>query len=240
MRTNLVRCTLLLGLASLFMFGARPIYSQQNDPIENGVPVNIFRQPKPTRRSSPKARPVDKAPLLKLEWRLYKVLADGSDQEAGQDTFERGDRLRLLVRTNQAGYLYVVYQKSPGSPGEVIFPDFKLNYGSSSVYRGAEFVLPSNCPVKTSRRDCAIFLTSSAEPEIFHLLFSRDPFTDLPNSASDANQTISPETLEKLMNDSGQTLKPQRGSTPFSQILVNINTSDNEDIIAKIVVDKRP
>jgi hypothetical protein len=240
MRLNLVRCTLLLGLASSFVFGARPIYSQQNDPLEVGVPVSIIRQTKPTRRPGSKGKPVDRAPLLKLEWRLYKVLADGSERETGQDTFQRGDRLRLSVRTNQDGYLYVIHQQSAASLGEVIFPDSKLNYGRSLAYKSEEFLLPSNCPVKMLRRDCAVILTSSAEPEIFHLFFSRDPFIDLPDSASDANQSISPEILEKLRNDSGQNLKPQRGSTPFSQILVNINTRDNEDIIAKIVVDKKP
>lgn len=241
MRPNLVRCTLLLVLACGFTFGARPTFSQQGDPLEVGVPVSIFRQTKPTRRRpSSKGKPVDRAPLLKLEWRLYKVLGDGSEQEAAQDSFQRGDRIRLSVRTNQDGYLYVVHQSSPASPGEVIFPDSRLNYGNSSVYKSEEFVLPSNCPVKISRRDCALILTSSADAESFHLFFSRDPFKDLPNSASDETRNISPEILEKLTNDSGQTLKAQRGSTPFSQILVNINTRDNEDIIAKIVLDKRP
>src|SRR5215213_795694 len=238
MRQNVVRCTLLLVLACAFTFGACPAFSQQNDPLEVGVPVSIIRRTKPTRRSSSKGKPVDRAPLLKLEWRVYKVLADGSEKEAAQDSFQRGDRIRLSVRTNQDGYLYVVHQNSPTSPGEVIFPDSRLNYGNSSVYKSEEFVLPSNCPVKISRRDCALILTASGDSETFHLFFSRDPFIDLPNSASDATQSISPETLEKLMNDSGQTLKAQRGSTAFSQILVNINTRDNEDIIAKIVLDK--
>jgi hypothetical protein len=221
------------------MLGALPVFAQQDDPLGNGVPVFIFRQPKPTRRSSPKNKPVDRAPLLKLEWRLYTVLEDGSEQEAAQDSFKPGERMRLSVRTNQDGYLYVIHQTSATSPGEIIFPDSKINYGNSSVYKSEEFILPSNCPVKTPRRDCSVTLTSSPNPEIFHVFFSRDPFVDLPNSASDSNQTISPETLEKLRNDSGQTLKPQRGSTPFSQILININTRDNEDIIAKIVVEKR-
>lgn len=237
MRLNLVRCAQLLVLAGTFAFEARPVFSQ--DIMGAGVPVSIFRQEKPTRRSSSKGKPVERAPLLKLEWRLYKVLADGSEEETRLDTFRRGDRLRLGVRTNQDGYLYVIHQRSPRSPGEVVFPDSKLNNGSSSVYRSEEFVLPSNCPVKISRRDCALILSSSAGEEIIYLFFSRDPFIDLPASASDA-ESVSAETLEKLMNDSGQDLRPQKGSTPFSELLVNINTRDNEDIIKKLVFDKRP
>ncbi len=240
MRLNLVRCTLLLVLAGSFVFEARTVFSRQGDLLGGGVPVSIFRKPKPTRRSSSKGKPVERAQLLKLEWRLYKVLADGSEEEASLNTFRRGDRLRLGVRTNQDGYLYVIHQKSPASPGEVVFPDSKLNNGSSSVYKSEEFVLPSNCPVKISRRDCALILASATGEEIIYLFFSRDPFIDLPASASDANESISPETLEKLMNDSGQDLRPQKGSTPFSELLVNINTRDNEDIIKKVVLRKQP
>ncbi len=240
MRLNLVRCTLLLVLAGTFALKARPVFSQQSDVLGAGVPVSIFRNPKSTRRTSSKGKPVERAPLLKLEWRLYKVLANGSEEETSLDTFRRGDRLRLAVRTNQDGYLYVIHQRSASSPGEVVFPDSKLNNGSSSVYKSEEFVVPSNCPVKISRRDCALILTPSAGQEIIYVFFSRDPFIDLPASASDATESISPETLEKLMNDSGQDLKPQKGSTPFSELLVNINTRDNEDIIKKLVLDKRP
>lgn len=240
MRLNLVRCTLLLVLAGAFAFEARPVFSQQSDPLAFGVPVTIFRRPKPTRRSSPKGKPVERAPLLKLEWSLYKVSEDGSEEETGQRTFKRGERLRLLVRTNQDGHLYVIHQKAPGSPGEVIFPDSKLNNGSSSVYKSEEFMLPSNCPVKISRRDCALILTSSPDEEILHLFFSRDPFKDLPDSASYRTESISPEILEKLMDDAGKDISPQKGSTPFSQLLVNINPRDNEDIVKKVVLEKRP
>jgi hypothetical protein len=241
MRLNLVRCTLLLLFAGTFAFEAPPVFSQQSDPLAIGVPVTIFRRAKPTRRSSPKSKPVERAPLLKLEWRLYKVNADGSEQETEQETFKRGDRLRLAVRTNQDGYLYVIHQRSSTSPGEVVFPDSKVNNGSSSVYRSEEFVLPSNCPVKISRRDCALILTSSAGEEIIYLFFSRDPFTDLPGSAYDATESISPETLEKLVNDSSEKdLKPQKGSTPFSELLVNMNTRDNEEIVKKVMLGKRP
>ena len=237
MQLNLVRCALLL--ACLFTFAAHPVFSQQSDPLGVGVPVSIIRQTKATRRPSSKTKPVERAQLLKLEWRLYKVLADGSEAEAAPETFHRGDRLRLSVRTNQAGYLYVIHQTAPASPGAVVFPDSRLNNGSSAIYKSEEFVLPSNCPVKISRRDCSLILTSGG-PELFHLLFTRDPVINLPSSASDATGPISADTLEKLKNDSGQILKPQKGSTPFSQLLVNINTKDNEDIIETVVLNKRP
>ena len=239
MRVNM-STRLLLVLAGLFAFAAAsggPAFSQQSDVLNNGSEVMIFRKAK-VDRAAHKNRPVEKVLLLKLEWGLHKVSANGSDEETGERTFKSGDRVRLAVRTNQDGYLYVIHQKSPSSPGVVIFPDAAINYGSSQVGKTEELVLPSNCPVNISRRDCSVVLTFSNSEELFHLFFSREPFTDLPNSASDATNSIPATLLEKLKNESGQILRKQKGSTPFSELLTNINTKDNEDIMETITLTK--
>ena len=74
-------------------------------------------------------------------------------------------------------------------------------------------------------------LTFSGSVELFHLFFTREPFADLPLSASGTTESIPARLLEKLKNESGQILRKQKGSTPFSELLTNINTKDNEDII---------
>ena len=240
MRVNLSGGRVLLVLACLFAFAAAPggpAFSQQSDVLGVGSPVSIVRKVK-VDRVSHKPRPVEKALLLKLEWRLQKVSANGSDEETGKRTFNNGDRVRLSVRTNQDGYLYVIHQKSPSSPGVVIFPDSAINYGNSQVGKSEELVLPSNCPVNISRRDCSVILTFGDSEELFHLFFTREPFTDLPNSASDATNSIPATLLEKLKNESGQILRRQKGSTPFSELLTNINTKDNEDIMETITLTK--
>ena len=241
MRVNLFRRRVLLVLASLFVIAASlgpAAFSQQSDPLGAGLPISIFRRAKSDRRTSAKPRPVEKAPLLKLEWRLNKVAANGSDEETAERTFNSGDRIRLAVRTNQDGYLYAIHQKSKTSPGVVIFPDSAINYGNSRVDRGEEFILPSNCPVNISRRDCSMVLTFSSGEELLHLFFTREPFNDLPISASDATESIPATLLEKLKNESGQVLRRQKGSTPFSELLTNINTKDNEDIMETITLTK--
>lgn len=238
MRVNLFRYWLLLILICLL--SAATAFSQQSDPLGIGVPVSIVRKAKPDRRATHKApKPVERAPLLKLEWRLNKVSADGSDGETPQRTFRRGDRLRLSVRTNQDGYLYVVHQKSPDSPGVVIFPDSRINYGDSRIDKSEEFVLPSNCPIHVARRDCAVVLTFSGDEELFHLFFTREPFSKLPGSASEAVEAIPAEVLKSLEGGSGQILRRQKGSTEFSELLTNINTNDNEDIMETIILKRQ-
>jgi hypothetical protein len=44
--------------------------------------------------------------------------------------------------------------------------------------------------------------------------------------------------LEKLEKESGQILRRQKGSTPASELLTNINPKDNEDIMETITLTK--
>jgi hypothetical protein len=227
------------GLFAVAGFCQRPVFAQSVDPLTVDRPVTIVRKAKPNRRRVRRTKPVVKAVLLKLEWRVYKVRDDGSQQETSPlAVFHTGDRLRVSVRTNQNGYLYIVHQPSPNSPGQIIFPDSRLNNGSNVVSRNQEFVLPSNCPADIEPRDCALIVTPPAGQELFHLVFTRDPFTDLPNSAAEATGGIPPEALIRMKSQSGQVLKRVQGSTPLSFLVTNTNTKDNEDIFETLVLNK--
>lgn len=227
------------GLCAIGGICERSAFAQNVDPLTVDRPVTITRKPKPNRRPVRRTKPVVKAVLLKLEWRVLKVRDDGSQEETSPlAVFHTGDRLRVSVRTNQDGYLYIVHQTSPNAPGQIIFPDSRLNNGSNVVSKGQEFVLPSNCPPDIERRDCALIVTPPAGQELFHLVFTRDPFTDLPNSAAEATGGIPPETLLKMKSSSGQVLKRVRGITPLSVLVINTNTKDNEDIFETLVLNK--
>jgi hypothetical protein len=210
----------------------------QSNPLVDDRPVTVQRKPKPNRKKRVKPVAV-KAPLLKLQWRVLKVAEDGSDQETSPIAmFHTGDRLRLAVKTNQDGFLYIVHQSSPTSPGQIIFPDSRLNEGRNDVRKYQEIILPSNCPPGMKPRDCALPVMPPAGREVFTLVFTRDPIIDLPNSATEAGGGIPVETLVKLKADSGQTLKRIKGSTPLSVLVVNTNTRDNEDIFETLVLNK--
>jgi hypothetical protein len=217
------------------------VLAQGSNPLVDDRPVKIQRKTKPNRvkRTTRRRVAVVQAPLLKLQWRVLKVADDGSDQETSPVAkFHTGDRLRLAVQTNQDGYLYIIHQSSPTSPGQIIFPDSRLNGGRNDVGKYQELILPSNCPAGLARRDCALPVMPPAGQEVFTLVFTRDPITDLPNSATEAGGGIPVETLLKLKADSGQTLRRIKGSTPLSVLVVNTNTRDNEDIFETLVLNK--
>jgi hypothetical protein len=69
-------------------------------------------------------------------------------------------------------------------------------------------------------------------------VFTRDPITDLPNTAAESTGGIPVETLLKLRADSGQTLRRIKGSTPLSVLVINTNTKDNEDIFETLLLNK--
>jgi len=244
-KSVLYRSTLLV-LAGLFVLvqAETRLVSGQSNQLVDDRPVTIVRKEKSNRKvvRPPKRRRqvvVQKAPLLKLEWRVLRIRDDGSPEETSPlAVFHVGDRLRLAVKTNQNGYLYVIHQESPTQPGQIIFPDSRVNGGRNDVSRGQEYVLPSNCPVGMSARDCALIVTPPAGQELFTLVFTRDPFTDLPNTAAEAGGGIPVAALIKLKSSSGQTLRRIKGSTPLSVLVVNTNTKDNEDIFETLVLNK--
>jgi Domain of unknown function (DUF4384) len=232
----------LATLTAPILFADHAALGQTGNPLIDDRPVKIQRKTKPNRvrRPTTRRRPaVVQAPLLKLQWRVLKVRDDGTDEETSPlAVFHTGDRLRLAVKANQDGYLYIIHQESPTSPGQIIFPDSRLNSGRNDVGKYQELVLPSNCPLGISRRNCALTVVPPAGREVFTLVFTRDPIVDLPNTASEATGGIPVETLVKLKAASGQTLRRIKGSTPLSVMVVNTNTRDNEDIFETLVLNK--
>jgi len=232
----------LIMLISAFVSSGLIGLAQGGNPLIDDRPVKIERKAKANRSpKKPRKRRqvVEQAPLLKLQWRVLKVRDNGTDEETSPlALFHVGDRLRLAVRTNQDGYLYIIHQASPSSPGQIIFPDSRINGGRNDVGKQQELILPSNCPPGTSPRDCALAVAPPAGREVFTLVFTRDPITDLPNTAAESTGGIPVETLLKLRADSGQTLRRIKGSTPLSVLVVNTNTKDNEDIFETLLLNK--
>jgi hypothetical protein len=233
-----------IGSIALLVPGEIVSSGQKTNPLEDprpDKPVNITRKQKPNRkpRRARKPQAVERAPLLALEWRVFKVKDDSSQEETSPlAVFHAGDRLRLGVKTNQNGYLYIIHQASPTQPGQIIFPDSRVNGGRNDVARNQQFILPSACPAEIKPRDCALIVRPPAGKEVFTLIFTRDPMTDLPNSATEAQGGIPVDVLIKLKNDSGQTLRRLKGSTVQSVLVINTNTRDNEDIFETLLLNK--
>jgi Domain of unknown function (DUF4384) len=222
----------LMGLSEIIAL------AQKNGSLVDDRPVSVTRRPKANRKRKVR-RAVVKTTLLKLEWRVLKVRDDGSAEETNpRGIFHNGDRLRLAIKTNQNGFLYIIHQASPTSPGQIIFPDSRVNDGRNDVSKLQEVILPSNCPTGMKARDCALVVIPPAGLELFTLVFSRDPIINLPDSAMDASGGITVEALTKLRAGSGQILDHAQGSSIYSVLVTNQNTKDNEDIFETLPLKK--
>jgi hypothetical protein len=239
---------LMIGSLLLpFMLPAPQAWAQV-DSVTYDKPVTVERKEKP-RRTPRKPRPkptpkrpkyVEKVLLLAVQFRVMKVSSDGTMQETNAvlNTFFAGDRLRLAVKANQDGYIYIIHQKSKDADGQIIFPDSRVNNGRNFVTKNQELILPSNCPSGIRPADCVIPVLGPAGQEYFTIIFSRDMLLDLPNQAAVAGGVIRPQIIQRLMDESGQALEQVKGDTTYAIKLVNINTKDNEEIIKTLVLNK--
>jgi hypothetical protein len=225
--------------------------------------VTIVRVEKKSRTNYKKSnikQPVKKTvvktvqvPLLAAQLRLLNVGDDNRENELDPSTrFASDARLRMSIKTNQTGYLYVIHQASPEADGEIIFPTTLVNNGSNLVKANIEYILPKNCPTKyiAEPRDCALRLLpfGEAPQEYFTLIFTRDSLVDLPSDANKKQRVsvadlmsagkISAKTMIDLIEDSNQDLVSQQGDTTFAMRIVNINPKDNEEIIETFVLNK--
>ncbi|HEY0544232.1 MAG TPA: DUF4384 domain-containing protein [Pyrinomonadaceae bacterium] len=233
-------------LLPLLLFAPR--LAAQVDSVTYDKPVTVERKEKPRRRMRrPRPKPtrqrpkiVEQVPLLAVQYRILKVEPDGTMQETNADlnTFFAGDRLRLAVKANQDGYLYIIHQTSKDANGQIIFPQSRVNGGQNYVTRNQELILPSSCPPGTKPADCALPVLPPAGQEYFTLIFSRDMLLDLPNQAAEAGGLIKPSVIEQLLSESGQSLERKPGDTKYAIRLVNVNTKDNEEIIKTLVLNK--
>ncbi|HVE57367.1 MAG TPA: hypothetical protein VNB22_11110 [Pyrinomonadaceae bacterium] len=219
--------------------------------------VTIVRVEKKSRRNykKPTVKKVVRTvqvPLLAAQLRLLSVDKEGKETEVNPiAAFTTNDRLRMSIKANQTGYLYVVRQASPEADGEIIFPTTLVNNGSNLVKANIEYVLPRNCPKEyvPEPRDCALqlFPYDQSPQEYFTLIFTRDSLVDLPNDVKNSRVSlanlmsagkIEAKTMIDLIEDSGQDLVSQQGDTPFAIRIVNINPKDNEEIIETFVLSK--
>ncbi|HEY0429879.1 MAG TPA: hypothetical protein VGC76_19000 [Pyrinomonadaceae bacterium] len=240
----------------------RPKAKPATKKIDYTRKVTIVRVEKKSRKNYKKTtvarkntKPIVKriqVPLLAVQFRLVLVSPDGSEAEANPlASFTERDRLRLSIKANQAGFLYIIRQRSQDEDGEIIFPTSLVNNGSNLVAANTEYVLPFNCPkdVIPDPRDCSLtlFPADVSPQEYFTLIFTRDQLVDLPNDVKNTRVSlanlmsagkIEPKTLVDLIEDSNQDLVSQMGDTPFAVRIINVNANDNEEIIETFVLNK--
>ena len=235
----------LSGFLLTLLLSSGHTATAQND-WNNVVPVVRQDKGRPPRTSRPKPKkrsPVvrEQLRLLSVQWRILNVGANGSTTEVNpMTTFNPGDRLRLAVKTNQDGFLYIIHQGRADQPGQILFPDSRINSGRNNVKRGIEYIVPSGCPPEVPAAACSYAVNSASPQEQFTVVFSRDAMLELPKDATEITGEIKPEALMELGAKSGQRLSdPKTGDSDFSVRITNLNRNDNEEIIVPYTLRKR-
>lgn len=244
MRVLILTRPVLLAAAAVFLITAS---LAQESSLVWDRPVTVKRVAKPKRIVQPR-RKVQQVPLLTLQWRVLKRAPDGIGIETNPNTiFHTGDRLRLAVKANQDGYLYIIHH-SEGQDGTIIFPDSRINNGENFIKKDDEYLLPAYCPTPEfdDPKDCWWRMMPPAGREEFTVIFSRDMITNLPNQVRESGGVIKERLIEELKAGSHQTLKrtsrpalkPSEGGGAGRYItwVSNTNTNDNEELIETIVL----
>lgn len=239
--------SLVLTICGFFSVEA---VSAQDDPLRDDRPVVVTRVKKKNRtRTAPKKKYTppkklkvneDYVQLMSLIAQLYKVDNFNTNIPVNpftQQTF--GTRLRIAIKPNQEGYLYIIYQRSESDEGLIIFPSPSINDGNNYVGANQEYIVPSNCK-DVPGINCVLPVMPPVGTEIFTFIFSRDRVDDLPNDAEAASKVrLTPQEIFQFYRESGQRLcESQLKEVPNAIKIVNTNTKDNEEIIKTFFLNK--
>lgn len=200
----------------------------------------IRRRPTIAKRLPRTTPTVERVPLLTLQWRILKFRQDGSQEEANPGlTFTPDDRMRIAVKANQDGYLYIIRQSAPDQDGELIFPDKRINDGKNFVAKNQEIFFPSDC--RNIDYPCWYIPQGTSGADLYTLILSRDEVEELPNTAEEGSAvTLKPDEIVALKKASAQQITRGQGlfNSRYSIWIRNNNTEDNEEIIETVYVNR--
>lgn len=245
-------CCIAMPAALLIPAGAVSRTSSQKASGSSSVwteETRVERKTKPNRRARRPRPKIEKVRLLTLEYRVLKRAQDGSAVEANPITlFHAKDRVRVSIKANQDGYLYIINQTEDQTgkvidPPHLIFPDSRIKDGQNFVKMNEEILLPGFCsPGYDDHGVCWWRMNDKAGSEVVILIFSRDLITDLQDNT--AAGVVKPSYIAQLKASSEQRvrktskpdLSPSQGGGAGRYItwVTNTNTKDNEELIERI------
>ena len=225
--------------------------AQSSDPsLVWTAPTTIKRRP--PKKPQPKAHPIPpktvSAPLLTLRWQVLTKGTDGKERAVDPKTFvfHDKDKLKLAVKVNQAGYLYVIgHTESPDGSKIVDTPVLIFN-GHNYVAKDEEILIPDNCDpeFRDDQNKCWYEMTPPAGRQVVTLIFSRDQIENLPTATTGKGIPIDASVLNQLRSDSPKSshrpwTSPSAGSVLKGQFITaawNPNKDDNEELVEQIVL----
>jgi hypothetical protein len=169
---------------------------------------------RPAAKSRP--RPVRiKAPLLTMRWQFF-VAGEETNEESidpSRRTFVDGELVRIAVRVNQSGYVYVINHTVKRDNS--IEGPFLISRGQYEIRKDQQLVLPLVCP-ESNRIDGKCWWRTKSPPgrEVITIIFSRDEIEEWKDLDADTEDSPvsesliyavsreSPETNRKLLKGS--------------------------------------
>ncbi|MDX2150171.1 MAG: DUF4384 domain-containing protein [Bryobacteraceae bacterium] len=144
---------------------------------------------------------------LGLRYSVLKYAGDDGDVEVDTDmVFRAGDRVRLAVQTNDAGYLYVVMRGSSGN-WKILFPAVEINETDNRVERGKSYMIPRSTRFIFDEQagDEQLFVVLSRQPEpdfdqlITHLATGGgSPRKEEPKQVMLAKNTVDDSLIQRV------------------------------------------
>jgi hypothetical protein len=245
-RFAFLTCALLTGLIAVISGpasaqGDTPSWNK-NIPKPTPKPTPHPSKPPPRHTTTRRTPPPPAGPLLSVQFRIFKVNDNNSQVEVSPLTvFNKGDRLRIAMKSSEDVYLYVIHQQAPSTDGQLYFPDSRINNGQNFIPKNVEAVVPSACPPGTPAQLCGYTVDATAGQEVFTMIFTRNPSVDLLEKASGGiNSALKPEVLEAYANSLNQKLDTSgRADSVFGRMVRNLNPKSNDKIIVRYVLNKR-
>ncbi len=161
---------------------------------------------------APVSRPASEVPLVQAAYTplglKYSILRrEGADwTEVSPDSvFHSGDRIRLRVEVNAAGYLYVISRGSSGT-WKPLFPSAEVAQGDNRADMGKSYDIPSGY---------VFTFDEQAGQEKLFIVFSRQPEPNLEGLIYSLSSGQKP----------AEPARPSGGKVLLAQNMVNINDS---------------
>ena len=122
-----------------------------------------------TNQTMPVSYSPDESIPLGLRYSILKRESSGSIEVDPETVFQSGDKIRLRVDVNTAGYLYIINRGSSGN-WNPLFPSAKIANGDNRVQKGIQYEIPPG-----------FVFTFDEQPgtEKLFVVFSRKPVSDL-------------------------------------------------------------
>lgn len=178
---------------------------EENEPVKmKGPPETVSQAP---------YQEVQAVPLA-LRYSILKILPSDESMEVDAETsFRTGDKIQLLVESNQAGYLYIFSQGTSGT-WRPLFPSSEVENGDNRVRPHKPVILPGESD----------FIKFAGKPgmEKLFILLSRNPAED----------------IDKLIYQQTSTSRTMMAAAPIKGSAVDKLKVQTRDLVIESVKEK--